>query len=589
MFNNRNKKEQQNGWRTTIWKIWGYMRVYRVRFMITLFTVILSSILALMAPYFLGVAVDELIVKADVEKTLYFIGLLVIIYVLQMITLVLQNNWMIDISQKTVFQMRNDLFFHLQNLPLAFFQERQQGELMSRMTNDIENVSRTLNSAVLQIATSSLMIVGTIGMMLWLSPLMTLVTLMIVPFLFFGLRWITKRTGRYFKEQQKHLGELNGFVEESLSGQQLIKMYSKEEEMKATFQERNEEYRQAGFWAQTYTGFIPKLMNMLNNVSFAAIVGVGGILAINGYVTIGVIVTFTAYARQFTRPLNDLANQLNMVLSAVAGAERVFAIMEEPIENRDEEHAKKYATLQGNVKFENVTFSYEGDQSTLKNISFEVNEGDTIALVGPTGAGKSTILNILARFYEPEHGQVWVDDIALTKIKRASLREHLGLVLQDSFLFETTIMENIRYGNLGATDEEVIIAAKRANAHEFIMAFQDGYHTILSEKTTISFGQRQLIAIARAFLKEPSLLLLDEATSSIDTITELKINDALSTLMNNRTTFVIAHRLNTILNADNILVLNNGEIIEQGKHEELLERNGFYAKLYYQQRLTETG
>ncbi|WP_335870870.1 ABC transporter ATP-binding protein [Bacillus sp. 2205SS5-2] len=584
----RSKRSIKN-WKKTLLKIWEYMRFYRKWFVFTLGLVILSAIFSLVAPYLLGVAVDELIVSKNTDKSVALLGGLILIYLSQGLTLVLQNYWMINISQKSVFHMRNDLFYHFQNLSLSFFQKHQQGELMSRMTNDIENVSRTLNSAVIQISTSVITLIGTIAMMIWLSPLLTSFTLMIVPILYFGLKWITKRTSFYFKEQQKQLGDMNGFIEESLSGQHLIKMYGKEAEIMRQFDEKNNNIKTSGYWAQTYTGFIPKLLNMLNNVSFAVIVGLGGIFAIKGYISIGVIVTFTAYARQFTRPLNDLSNQLNMLLSAIAGAERVFTIMNEPFENKDEAEAISLDRINGEVEFDHVSFSYKENNNTLTNLSFHAKKGQTIALVGPTGSGKTTVLNLLSRFYEPDGGQISIDGILLEKIKRSNLRENMAMVLQDSYLFETSILENIRYGKLNASDEDVIIAAKKANAHEFISRLPEGYDTSISAQTSISFGQRQLIAIARALLIEPTLLLLDEATSSIDTITEIKINEALQRLMKNSTTFVIAHRLNTILGADCILLLREGEIVEKGTHKELLEKDGSYAKLYRHQQLTELG
>ncbi|KGX90668.1 ABC transporter ATP-binding protein [Pontibacillus marinus] len=565
----------------TVFRIWKYLSREKGKFILVLSMVLISSILSLLGPYYLGVAVDRVIANPDPDTLLWMLGLLLLIYLFQFTAVFLQNFWMIGIAQNSVFTMRNDLFSHLQELNMSFYQKKQHGEIMSRVTNDIENVSKTLNSSVIQFTTSTITLIGTIGMMLWLSPLLTLLTLTIVPVMFYGMKWITKRTSVFFKEQQKNLGELNGFIEESITGHNIIKMFSQEEKMIDSFKKKNEALRNSGYWAMTYTGFIPKLMNMLNNVSFAIIVGLGGALAIGGGwgVSIGVIVTFTTYSRQFTRPLSDLANQFNMILSAVAGAERVFNILDEP-EEKDAESAKDLSDLNGKVEFKDVSFSYEGDEDTLNNINFHAAPGETVALVGPTGAGKTTIISLLARFYEPESGQILVDGRNMSEITRKSLRKHVGTVLQDSFLFETTVRENIRYGRLDATDEEVEGAAKSANAHHFITNLPNGYDTVLqSDGSGISQGQRQLLSIARAMLSNPSLLILDEATSSIDTITEIKINDALGKLMEGRTSFVIAHRLNTIQNADQILVLNEGEIIERGSHAELVKQDGFYAGL----------
>lgn len=565
---------------STIKRIWRYMRVEKVRFYTVLALILLSSSLSLLGPYLLGRTVDLVIENPNVSVLFTMLLVLFFVYLFQSVFLWLQNYWMIGIAQNAVYEMRNHLFSHLQRLPLLFFQDYQQGELMSRLTNDMENVSRTLNTAIVQFVTSVLTITGTLVIMIWLSPLLTLMTVTIVPVMYFGMKWITKRTGKYFKEQQNHLGEVNGYVEEMFSGQTIVSMFSREEQVIDEFREKNEALRQSGYWAQVYTGFIPKLMNMLNNVSFAIIVGGGGLLALNGFVSIGIIVTFTTYSRQFTRPLNDLANQFNMILSAVAGAERVFQIIDEAEETKDEQKAGKLHELTGDVKFDSVDFAYEGDQQTLENLNFHVNAGETVALVGPTGAGKTTIISLLSRFYEPTGGQILIDDQPLSSVTRESLRSQMGVVLQDSTMFHTTIRENIRYGRLEATDEEVEQAAKSAYAHDFIKQLPEGYDTWLdSDGKGVSHGQRQLLSIARAMIASPALLILDEATSSIDTVTEMKINDALATLMEGRTSFVIAHRLNTIRSADLILVLQEGKVVEKGSHKELLAKQGFYADL----------
>jgi len=419
-----------------------------------------------------------------------------------------------------------------------------------------------------------------LGLMLWLSPVMTLVTLTIVPVMFLGMRWITRRTGRYFREQQRGTGELNGFVEETLSGQRIVKSYSRERAVIAEFEAKNERLREAGYWAQTYTGFIPKLMNMLNNMSFAVIAGAGGLLALHGHVSVGVIVTFAEYARQFTRPLNDLANQFNTFLSAVAGAERVFEVLDEEREEFDETGASPIGGVKGDIVFDAVSFAYEPNRPTLESVSFRAAAGETIALVGPTGAGKTTVVQLLSRFYEPTGGRILIDGKDTRTITRQSLRRAMGFVPQDVFLFEGTIRDNIRYGRLDATDDEVVQAAKEANAHRFIMKLPDGYDTMLRQDGSgISQGQRQLLAIARVILADPAILVLDEATSSIDTITELHIQEALYRLMAGRTSIVIAHRLGTVRQADRILVLDGGRIVEQGTHEALVAAGGHYAGL----------
>jgi len=579
-MSNKKQSSKVKNLKSTIIRIWKYLDFYRSQLFLVLFMVVVSSGLGLLGPYLIGRTVDKYIATHSGKSLILILIVIGAVYFCFSLSSFLQNYWMIGIGQKTVFTMRSQLFSQLHRLPIKFFDKRQHGELMSRLTNDIDNVSQTLNSSVIQIFSSVLTLVGTVSVMLVLSPLLTLITMIIIPLMFFGMKWITNRTGRLFKEQQKHLGDLNGFIQETISGQTIVKTFSQEQNMIDDFMEKNERLRKAGYWAQTYSGFIPKLMNMLNNLSFALIAGAGGWLALRGHITIGTIIVFTEYSRQFTRPLNDLANQFNTLLSAVAGAERVFEIIDEE-EEKDDKASSTLGEIVGEVEFKNVSFSYGEDSQTIKNVSFHATPGETIALVGPTGAGKTTIINLLARFYEPNEGIILIDGHDTGKIKRNNLRSKMGFVLQDTYLFEGTIRENIRYGKLDASDKEVEKAAKMANAHSFIMKLPNQYDTVLKQDGSgISQGQRQLLSIARAMLSDPSLLILDEATSNIDTITEMKIQEALYRLMNGRTSVVIAHRLNTIQNADQILVLDNGQIIEKGNHEALLKNRGFYYGLY---------
>ena len=583
------KKPKIKNMRSTLRRMWSYLAINRSIFWIVMLLVLISSVLSLAGPYFLGVAVDTMLGEETTYTLLSILIILASVFILQSVTLALQNYWMIDISQQTVFRMRRELFEHVLRLPIQRFQMSESGDLISRLTNDIENVSRTLNTAIIQMTTSVITLVGTLAVMLWLSPMLTLLTISIVPLMYAGMKWITKRTGRYFKEQQKALGNMTGYLEEHLSGHTMIKLFHQEERAIRQYEAHNKELRDVGYWAQVYSGFIPKLMNSLNNLSFAIIVGIGGWIAIttNGSaVSVGVIVAFSTYARQFTRPLNDLANQFNVILSAVAGAERAFEVMDEPEEEMEEKQS--LSTWRGDVMFKNVSFAYNEAEKVLNNVSFHAKQGEMIALVGPTGAGKTTIISLLARFYEENQGEILFDQQRASDFSKESVREHLGIVLQDSYLFDTTIKENIRYGRLDATDEEVVQAAKLANADSFISQLPEGYDTVLSGNGNgISQGQRQLLAIARVMLKNPEVLILDEATSSIDTVTEIKITEALRRLMRGKTSFVIAHRLNTVKEADNILVLNHGKIMEQGTHQQLMAKDQFYAKLVRTQQLSE--
>lgn len=576
----RKKVERASDWKSVLLRIWKLVDEQRGLLILVLALVLVSSALALIGPFLIGKIIDTHIIPMDFAGLGTKIGMLIAIYAGLSLALYFQSFWMVGIAQQTIFRLRTSLFSHLQKLPVTFFDKRQHGELMSRVTNDIENVSQTLNSSFIQVFSSILTLSGTLAVMLYLSPILTLLTMIIVPVMFIAIRWITRRTGLLFKEQQQAVGQLNGMIEETISGQRIIKAFSQEERVMEEFAEKSDRLRRTGFWALTYSGFIPKVMNMLNNAAFAIVAGVGGLLALkgDGIVTIGTIVIFSEYARQFTRPLNDLSNQFNTVLSAIAGAERVFKIMDEPIE-KDDATAHADTILAGDVEFRNVSFGYavDTDGYTVDNISFHVKPGETAAFVGATGAGKTTIMQLLARFYEANEGQILIDGIPINELPRQTLRSQTAFVLQDPFLFEATVMENIRYGKLDVTDEEVIAAAKEANAHSFISRLENGYDTVLTaDGGEISQGQKQLLSIARALVADPVLLLLDEATSSIDTVTELAIQEALDRLMEGRTSFVIAHRLNTVRKADTVYVMGQGKLIESGSQEELIDKQGVY-------------
>jgi ATP-binding cassette subfamily B protein len=582
------KEKRAKNMGATLKRIWEYLSKQKGMLFLVILMVILSSGMGLLGPYLVGMAIDNYIVTQETSGLGMLLLGLILVFLLHSLGIFLQNFFMIGVAQNTVFDLRKDLFEQFHRLPIAYFDKRQHGELMSRLTNDIDNVNNTLNTSVIQIFSSVLTLLGTLIVMLILSPILTLVTMTIVPIMFYAMKWITSRTGPLYKLQQRYLGEVNGYVEEVVSGQHVVKTYSQEERVIDGFEKRNSELKKTGFWALFMAGLIPKVMNMLNFLSFGLIALVGGLLAIytnQEIVTVGIIVIFTEYARQFTRPLNELSNQFNILLSAIAGAERVFNVMDEEQEERDETGAKEITETDGHLVFDDVVFAYE-DDVIIDHVSFEAKPGETVAFVGHTGAGKTTIINLISRFYNYDTGKITLDGTDIKDITRSSLRKQMAFVLQDAFLFHATIRENIRYGKLDATDEEVIEAAKDANAHDFIMKLPDGYDTILDQAGSgISQGQKQLLTIARALIANPSMLILDEATSNIDTITELKIQDALKRLMHGRTSFVIAHRLNTVQDADTIIMLEHGKIIEKGNHKELIEQRGLYYDLHQSQLL----
>lgn len=574
----KKKGARAENWTYTIKRILDFVAEQRALLILVLLLVVASSVLALIGPFIIGRLIDRFIDGGSLSTLDNWLYGLAAIYFLYGLASYFQNYWMVGIAQQTVYRIRTQLYEHFFKLPLRFFDKRKHGELMSRATNDIETISSTLNSAFIQVVSSILTLTGTVAVMLWLSPLLTLVTMLIIPLMFYGMRWITKRTSLLFKQQQAAIGEMNGLIEESITGQHVVKAFSQEQEMLRQFDEKNNRIRTVGFWSLTYSGFIPKVMNTLNSLSFAIVACVGGIFAYYGQISIGTIIIFTEYARQFTRPLNDLANQFNTVLSALAGAERVFLILDE---ETDKVEGNK-VMLSGDVRFDNVSFQYEKDavNLTLSKVSFNVEAGQSVALIGQTGAGKTTIMQLLTGLYEKTEGRILFDGVPIEEISKAHLREQMAFVLQDPFLFEMTIRDNIRYGKLDATDEEIVDASKKANAHSFIEKLPDGYDTIISgDGSQISQGQKQLLSIARAFVANPKILLLDEATSSIDTVTELHIQAALEKLMQNRTSFIIAHRLNTVAKVDYVIVLNQGQIVEQGPRKQLIEQQGVFGQM----------
>jgi ATP-binding cassette subfamily B protein len=532
----------------------------------------------------MGRAIDEYVLQRDVAGLGRLALWMLAASLVRMGTLYVQTYAMVGIAQRAVRDIRADLFANLQMLSLRFFDRHTHGELMSRLTNDIENISNVLAESVTQLIASVLTILGVTGVMLSLNYRLAGVTLLTAPVMMLLSRWLAKRTRRGFRDQQERLGNLNGIIEETVTGQQVVKAFVREEAVIEQFDGTNSALREASTRAQVFAGVMGPVMNLVNNVAFAIVAGAGGWLAVVGLATVGNIASFVSYSRQFSWPLNQIANLYNTIQSAIAGAERVFETIDEQAEIEDATDPKPLADVQGDVVFEGVDFAYEEGVPVLRNVSMWAHPGQTVALVGPTGAGKTTIVNLLTRFYDIDAGEIRVDGVDIRRLRRDDLRRALGIVLQDTFLFSDTVMENIRYGRLDATDDEVVAAAKMANADHFIRRLPQGYDTPLSERGgNLSQGQRQLLAIARAILADPKVLILDEATSSVDTRTERHIQEAMLRLMTGRTSFVIAHRLSTIREADAILVINNGEIIERGRHEDLLAQQGFYHRLYTSQ------
>ncbi|QQD85694.1 ABC transporter ATP-binding protein [Jeotgalicoccus sp. ATCC 8456] len=581
----KQKRTRADNMGQTLLRIWQFMRGERKLLYLIILLVVVTSLLSIVGPFLVGRIVDFYFIPREFDGLFRVLIILLASYILLSLTTFIQAYLMVGLSQRTIYNLRQHLFDHMQELPVTFFDNRQHGELMSRMTNDIETLSQTMNSSFIQFTTSIVTLLGTFSVMLYLSPIMTFLTALIIPLLIIGVRYITNRTGPIFKMRQRRTGELNGYIEEIVSGQEIVKVFSQEKRAIDNFEEKARNLREVTFWANLYSGFIPKIMNMLNNLSFTIVAGAGGILALttNGIVTVGTIVVFAEYARQFTRPLADLSNQLNQVLSAIAGAERVFQIIDTPKEK--DNGTIENLQIEGNIEFKNVTFSYLKEQKspTIKDLSFSIQAGESVALIGATGAGKTTIMQLLARFYETDNGEILIDGRNVKDYKRHAIRSRTAFVLQDPYLFEATIRENIRYGRLDATDEEVIEAAKTANAHDFIISLDNGYDTVLdSDDGVVSEGQKQLISIARALITDPAILLLDEATSSIDTITELKIQESLERLMKGRTSIIIAHRLNTIKAVDRIFVLEHGKMLESGTEKALLEKKGKYYDMVNQ-------
>ncbi|KEI03807.1 ABC transporter ATP-binding protein [Clostridium botulinum] len=580
----------------TLKRLVGYLKPHTFKIIMIFLMAMLSTIFSILSPKVMGKATNKIfegimlkfkrVPGASIDFTYIYIIVLVLIglYIISAVFAYLQQYIMAGVAQNTVREMRKNVDDKLSRLPLKFYNSKTNGEILSRVTNDIDNISTTLQQSITQLITSIITIIGIVIMMFTISPVMTFVTFLILPISILVTRPIISRSQKFFSNQQKYLGELNGHVEEMYTGHKVIKAFNREDKSIEKFNDINNRLYDVGWKAQFISGIIMPIMNFISNIGYVAIAVIGGIFVTKGRINIGDIQAFIQYSKQFTQPINQTANIVNILQSTIASAERVFELLDEQEEIPNSENAKIIDSPEGNVKFENVDFGYKEESTLIKDMNIDVKRGQTIAIVGPTGAGKTTLINLLMRFYEINKGKISIDGIDIRDIKRENLRNIFGMVLQDTWLFNGTIKENIAYGCDNATEEEVIKAAKAAHADHFIRTLQDGYDTVLNEEASnISQGQKQLVTIARAILSSPYILILDEATSSVDTRTELYIQKAMDNLMNGRTSFVIAHRLSTIKNADLILVMKNGSVIEQGNHNELMNKNGFYADLYKSQ------
>ena len=585
------KKEKPRYSKGTIKRLLGYLWPFKFHLAAALICMGCTTGTNLVGSYMLRPMINALVedngaTGAERLATLAgMLGLLIGVYLVGVVTTYLQGRIMLTVSQSAIEKLRNDLFVKMQSLPVRFYDTENNGELMSRYTNDVDNIGTMLDTTVMSLISGVITLVGTFCVMLYTNIWLTLITVAILPIIVKGGAFIGSRSSKYHSAGQASLGSVNGYIEESVSGQKVVKVFCHEEECKEEFAILNNDLRQTQFKANFFGGIMGPIMGNTSQVAYALTAGVGGVLCALGRFDIGGLAIFVNYSRQFSRPINELSMNSSAIFSALAGAERVFNIMDREPEAADAPDAKSGEGMKGYVKLENVTFGYNPDKTILKNISLYAKPGQKIAFVGSTGAGKTTVTNLLNRFYDINSGSITIDDIDIKDYKREDLRKNIAMVLQDTNLFSGTVMENIRYGRLDATDEAVIAAAKTASAHSFIMRLSDGYNTRLEGNgANLSQGQRQLLNIARAALSKAPILILDEATSSVDTRTERHIEHGMDRLMQDRTTFVIAHRLSTVRNANAIMVLENGEIIERGDHAELLAQKGRYYELYTGQK-----
>ena len=589
--------EKAKDFKGTLVRLSKYLKPYRVGLTVVILAVITSVIFSIVSPKVMAKITNELFrpiqelmtgvqnpSPIDFDYILKIIFVLIGLYVLSSVFNYLQQFIMAGVSQKVVYDLREEIDHKLAKLPLKFFDSHTHGELLSRFTNDVDNISATLQQSITQVITSVTTIIGVLIMMLSISPLLTLISIIVVPLSGILIVQVVKRSQKFFISQQRTLGELNGHIEEMYTGHNVVKAFGHEKKAIAEFDEVNGRLYEVGWKAQFLSGLIMPIISFIGNLGYVLVSVVGGVLVTKGRISIGDIQAFIQYSRQFTQPMAQVGQISNIIQSTVASAERVFELLDEEELVKESSQPQKIENPRGEVEFEHVKFGYREDKILIQDMNIKAEPGQMVAIVGPTGAGKTTLVNLLLRFYELNGGRILIDGIDIKDMKRSDLRSLFGMVLQDTWLFNGTIRDNIAYGKENATDEEVIAAAKAAHADHFIRVLPDGYDTILNEEVSnISQGQKQLLTIARALLSDPEIMILDEATSSVDTRTELQIQNAMKTLMKDRTSFVIAHRLSTIREADIILVMKDGDVIEQGNHDALIAANGFYADLYNSQ------
>jgi len=588
--------EKAKDFKGTLRRLLDYLKPHLIKLVITFLAAVASTVFSIISPKIMGRATTKLFegflqkmrnvpnAAIDFNYILNIIFILIALYVISAIFKYIQQYIMVDVAQSTVYNMRKNIDSKLSRLPLKYFDGRTHGEILSRVTNDIDLVSNTLQQSITQFITAIVTLVGIVVMMLTISPLLTLVAFVTLPLSFLVTKVIARQSQKYFAKQQKYLGQLNGQVEEMYTGHKIVKAFNYEKQSIDKFNKVNDQLYDVGWKAQFISGIIMPLMSAIGNLGYVFIAILGGISVAKGTMTIGNVQAFIQYSRQFTQPIVQTANIANIIQSTIAAAERVFEVLDESEQIPDKKDMIHLDKPQGNIKLTHIKFGYNPEKILINDMNMDIKKGQTIAIVGPTGAGKTTLVNLLMRFYEIDDGKITFDGVDIRDMKRGELRSLFGMVLQDTWLFKGTIKENIAYGREDATKQEVVQAAKMAYADHFIRTLPDGYDTIINEEASnLSQGQKQLLTIARAILADPTILILDEATSSVDSRTEIHIQKAMLAIMEGRTSFVIAHRLSTIRDADLILVMNEGSIIEKGTHKELIKQNGFYTDLYNSQ------